>query len=72
FDLPNQRRVSLIVYDIQGRRVRSLIEGELPAGHYALRWDGRNDARKPVSSGVYFCRMVADDFKKSLKLVLLK
>jgi hypothetical protein len=49
----SRRAVSLVVYDIRGRRVRSLIESELRPGKHRVHWDGRNDRGVPVSSGIY-------------------
>lgn len=45
--------VTIVVYDIQGRRVRGLLEGERPEGTIRLLWDGQNDAGQPVASGSY-------------------
>jgi hypothetical protein len=55
--LPRAARVSLVVFDQQGRRVRTLVEGDQPAGERTVAWDGRDDSGRPVSSAVYFVRM---------------
>ncbi len=52
-------RVDLAVYGIDGRRVRVLVQGELPAGEHRLTWNGRDDAGRPVASGVYLIRLAA-------------
>jgi lysophospholipase L1-like esterase len=52
FDLPVQSYVRVRIYDVLGRDVETLLEGERTAGTYRLHWDARN-----VSSGVYFCRL---------------
>jgi flagellar hook assembly protein FlgD len=65
--------VSLNVYDISGRRVRTLVNGvqsERPEG-YRVRWDGRDDAGAGVASGLYFYRMVSPGFSQT-KMMLLK
>ena len=64
--------VSLVIYDVRGARVRTLVNTEKAAGRYTAQWDGRNDAGAPVSSGVYFYRMVAGGFEKTHRMVLLK
>ena len=64
--------VSLVIYDVRGARVRTLVNGEKAAGRYAAVWDGHNDAGAPVASGVYFCRMVAGAFSDNRRMVLLK
>lgn len=47
----------LAVYDLAGRRIRSLERGLLPAGDTLSRWDGRDDSGHPVASGVYFINL---------------
>jgi hypothetical protein len=65
-------RVSLVVYDVRGARVRVLVGGEQGAGKHVVEWDGRNDAGEAVGSGVYFYRLEAAQFVDTRKLVLLK
>ena len=67
FDLPEAGKVSLIVYDIQGREVKRLVDGVSPAGSYQAVFDGSE-----LSSGVYFARMEAGDFRQTRKMLLLK
>ena len=59
FSLARPVRVTLAIYGLDGRRVRTLADGSLPAGPHALSWDGRDDRGRPVASGVYFCRLAA-------------
>ena len=49
--------VSLAVYDLLGRRVRTLVEADQPVGAYQIRWDGRDAGGQPVASGLYFYRL---------------
>ncbi len=65
-------RVTLVIYNVSGERVRTLVSDEMPAGAHTTVWDGRNDAGREVSSGVYFYRLVAGDFTRTRKMVLLK
>jgi hypothetical protein len=65
-------RVSLVVYDVRGARVRVLVGGEQGSGKHVVEWDGRNDAGEAVGSGVYFYRMTTPGFAVSKKMVLLK
>jgi hypothetical protein len=64
--------VSLVIYDVRGARVRTLVDGEKASGRYAVDWDGRNDSGAPVSSGVYFYRMTSDRFADTRKMLLIK
>ncbi len=64
--------VSLVVYDVRGGRVRTLVNGARAPGRFVAEWDGRDDAGTPVGSGVYFYRMTTGAFQDARKMVLLK
>ena len=72
FQLPLASRVELTVYSISGQRVRTLVNGTLPAGHHRLQWDGRNERGEPVASGAYLYQLLAGDFVATRQLTLLK
>ncbi len=57
FGLPAAARVRLVVYDVLGRRIRTLAEGNYPAGWHRVRWDGRDESGREVASGVYLYRL---------------
>jgi flagellar hook assembly protein FlgD len=48
--------VRVDVYDVSGRRIRSLARGRFPAGTHTISWDGRGEDGRPVPAGVYFLR----------------
>ena len=60
------------VFALSGQRVAVLHQGQQPAGYHRLRWDGRDDASRPVASGVYLYRLVTDETVLTRKLVLLR
>lgn len=64
--------VSLRVYDITGRLVRTLVEGNEPAGTRTVTWSGENDRGQPVPSGTYFYHLTGPSFSEKKKMVLLK
>jgi flagellar hook assembly protein FlgD len=64
--------VSLVVYDIAGRVVRTLLERPMAAGYHSEVWDGTDDQGGDVASGLYFCRLSADGHSLTRKMVLLK
>ena len=73
FTLPERVGVSLKIYDILGREVATLLHGdEMNPGKYSVRWLGRTDYGVPVSTGVYFYRIVAGGFVQVKKMILLK
>jgi len=73
FTLPERASVTLDLYDVSGRLVRRLIENEeMEAGLREITWNGRNDAGRSVSSGVYYCRLTAGKATVTRRLVLMR
>jgi hypothetical protein len=58
--LPRDTRVALAVLDAQGRRVRALRSGALPAGEHGIAWDGRDDEGRHVAGGIYLVRLACE------------
>ncbi|MCB1185100.1 hypothetical protein KDM41_16870, partial [bacterium] len=54
WEMPRAGRLVLEVYDVRGRRVRTLVDGEVAAGPGAIMWDGADTEGRPLASGVYF------------------
>lgn len=67
FTLPTESYVDLVIYNIRGQKIETLVAKELSAGVYIINWDAGNFA-----SGIYFLRFKAVDFEKSYKMVLMK
>jgi flagellar hook assembly protein FlgD len=57
FDLASPGNTSVRVFDVAGRVVRTLLDGDLAGGHHSVAWDGTSDSGKRVASGVYFYRI---------------
>jgi hypothetical protein len=72
YGVPKNGTVSLIVYNILGQRVRTLVNAPMTAGRYSIAWDGRNEAGSVLSSGVYFYRLQAGATALVKKMLLLK
>lgn len=72
FHLPFDMNVQLKIYDARGRLVRVLHEGAISAGMHTVQWDGNDDVGQSVSSGLYICRLEADRWGVSRKMVLLQ
>lgn len=72
YSLPLSLVVNLKIYDITGRLVSKLVDGEVTSGVHTLRWEGRDDANRRCAAGVYFVRFETDDFVATKKMVLLK
>jgi hypothetical protein len=72
FTLASKETVTLAVYDLNGRLVRTLVSGSRELGTHSVTWDGRDNAGTSVASGVYFYRLDAGKFSDTRKMVLLK
>ncbi len=76
FDLPmiddGMLYVRLEIFDLVGRKVRTLISGEIPCGSYTVRWNGLNEQGRPLPSGIYFYRLATAHYSKSRKMVLAR
>jgi hypothetical protein len=64
--------VSLVIYDVAGRRVRELVNEHRKAGVYKVVWDGRDGKGTQVASGVYFYKLAAGSFVDTKKMIMLK
>ncbi len=72
YQIATRSNVTLIVYDLLGREIKTLVnKNELP-GLYSVKWDGTNNNNLPVSSGIYFYRMEAGNIVLNRKMILLK
>jgi len=71
-DLPLQREVEVAVYNLLGERIRLLTRGTLAAGVHTLHWDGRDENRNAVASGVYFYRCVFPGGSFTRKMLILQ
>jgi len=72
YGLPQATDVSLVVYNLLGQAVRTLVNAEQNAGFKRVRWDGQDDHFREVSSGVYFIRLIADGRTFVHKVLLQK
>ncbi|MCE2413619.1 T9SS type A sorting domain-containing protein [Candidatus Poribacteria bacterium] len=77
YQLADAADVSMEIYDVGGRLVRTIPIGFKPVGYYLTReraayWDGRNETGEQVSSGVYFLQFVAGDFTATQRAVIVK
>jgi hypothetical protein len=72
FSLPQAGPVRLQIMDVQGRLVRTVWSGTLPAGPHQLRWDGKDDGGRGVAAGTYLARLHAADRTATTKLMLAK
>lgn len=67
FDIPKESNVKLVVYDVLGKEISILINYKIKAGRYEVWWDGTDHP-----SGVYFFRMITNEYVETKKMVLIK
>ncbi len=72
FNLSSPQSVTVSLYNILGQKVRTLVDGPMPAGQNAVIWDGRNSKGEYVSSGIYLCQMRTIERQKTLKMTVLR
>jgi hypothetical protein len=64
-------RVRLQIFDVQGRLVKTLVDGPHPQGHYDVDWNGRDQAGRHMPAGCYYYRMTAGNHTETRRMILL-
>ena len=72
YTIPKNSLVSIIIYDMLGRQVKTLVNQTQNAGYASVIWDATNDYGKPVSAGIYLYQIQASEYIQTKKMVLLK
>ncbi len=77
FSLPVQSNIKVVIYDLLGRKVKTLLDEIRPAGNIIIQWNGENEFNTKVSSGIYFYSLNAlgidnNKFTSFKKMILLK
>jgi hypothetical protein len=71
YQLPHSQFLEVVIYNIAGQRVRTLIGEHKDAGFYTVYWDGKDMDNHRVNNGIYFCRMETDSYSSIKKLILV-
>ena len=72
YDLPKNEFVSINVFDLMGREVKTLVNKNQVAGFRSVQWNATNNLGQPVSAGVYIYTIQSGEFRQTKKMVLLK
>jgi len=72
YALPKQTSVEIVIYDVSGRKVKTLVSEIQQPGYYSTIWNGMDDMGRKVASGVYFIRFEAGEFRVQDKVLLVK
>ena len=70
--IEHEAPASLEMFDSAGRRVRTVLRERLTPGTRNVAWDGRDDAGRPVGTGMYYCRFTSGDASRTAKLILVR
>ncbi len=72
FSLPTEQHVRLAIFGLDGKRIRTVVDGPYGPGRHEAVWTGQDDHGRPVASGTYLCRMEAGPFRQVRKISLTK
>ena len=72
YGLPEQSKVIITLFDISGRKVKTLINTDQEAGWYDIQWNGNDEQNRKVSSGMYLYKMTAENFTQVRKILLIR
>jgi len=72
YDLPKNSFVRIDIYDLMGRKIKTLVNENMKAGYRSIHWNATDDLSKPVSAGLYIYTIQAGEFMKTKKMVLIK
>ena len=72
FSISQTEKVSLWITNILGQRIKTFPEDNYSSGYHRIRWDGRSNSGDPVSSGIYFIHLRADNLEHTMKMVLIR
>ncbi|MDZ7262773.1 MAG: T9SS type A sorting domain-containing protein, partial [candidate division KSB1 bacterium] len=72
FRMDRSSDATLVIYDVLGREIRTLINGHLPAGEYSIQWNGRDNGGNQVPSGLYFYRLMAGNQQAWRRMLRLR
>ena len=72
YSLPQSEQVKLVIYNVLGQEIRTLVNAFKPAGRYRVVWNSKDDFGRSVSSGVYFYQITAGEFLNTRKMLILK
>ena len=72
FSLSTMGRVNLTIYDLLGRKIRTLIDKEMPAGLHQVKWNGTDDLARKAATGIYFVQLQVGNQTRIQKMSLVK
>lgn len=72
YSLPTESKVSLSIYDVSGRLVKTLVDQHQLGGVYSIKWNGKDNLGTNVSSGIYFYRLITDNYQTTKRAIIIR
>ena len=72
YSLSHREHINLGIYDLKGRKIKTLINGKQSSGYYEVKWNATNDLGGAVTGGVYFYKIQVGQISETKKIILLK
>jgi len=72
YDVPEDGQLQMVIYDLMGREVATLLNKPQTAGYHHILWNGLNNQGNNISAGLYFCQLRGKNYTKTIKMLLLK
>jgi len=74
YSLPNdtEENVKLVIYNLLGQKVKTLVNEKQAAGNYNVVWNGKDETDKPCASGIYFYKISTNNFTDVKKMIFLE
>jgi len=72
FDMAQQERVVIDIFNAKGQKIKTLFDQNVNPGHHQVLWDGTDSYARKTSSGIYFYRMTAGKYKETRKMLMMK
>ncbi|MDD2889174.1 MAG: FlgD immunoglobulin-like domain containing protein [bacterium] len=72
YQIPVETKISLKIYDVTGKLIKTLVDGTCKPGYYKVQWDAKNTKGESVSTGIYFYKLATANFTDVKKMVIVK
>jgi hypothetical protein len=72
FSIAKNENVKLMVFNVLGQKIKTLVNGEMKAGSYNATWNGKDESGVNVASGIYFYKLESQSFNSTKKMILMK
>jgi hypothetical protein len=72
YALPHQTQIAIMIFDVTGRRVKTIVSDDLKPGIYKDSWSGDDDVGRDLAASVYFIQMITDDYRSHKKVISVR